>query len=509
MNWFILVISVITGYSIYWGLDYLRRREAQKIAATIKDQACQQADNRQRQLYDQLCHETEQKRRNSYSFVRELKESNDSLKAKLDLREKNICYWEQKLKQVQASIESQEQRLQNRRHNNIQLDQFLQSQQKQSQATLLSRSGYKLDQIKQLFLQEFADTVKLESEAYNKRYLQYILANAERIAARIISTAIHRCQFGHWSETYPSSLSFVEPEKAARLLSEPIQKVFQEQLEISLEYDHKTAILAIVTGSGSKREIARRVLEEMLVSDDFSAKNLHPLIDEYQFQMERDISRTGKEQCRRLGLELSANLSKLLGRLKYRTSFGQNVLAHSLEVAYLAKLMAVEIGLDVAKACRAGLLHDIGKAVDHEQEGGHPEIGGEILAHFHEDPEIIQGVIGHHEDIHLTTPYATIINAADAISASRPGARRETFEKYIKRLEKLEAIAYSIPGTENAYAISAGREIRVMIDPDKISAQETGDVANQIARAVEDELHYPGKIKITVIRELKVVEYAS
>lgn len=280
-------------------------------------------------------------------------------------------------------------------------------------------------------------------------------------------------------------------------------------LGVELQYEEAYNSFSIITGDGCSRETCKRVIEYLISTENFTLSHLKDIIEEIMQKLQKEIQEAGKETCNILEVDLPDEICALLGRLKYRTSFGQNVLWHSIEVAFLSSLIAEELGLDAKKAKKSGLLHDIGKALDHEQEGGHPEIGGEILEHFTDEPEVIEGVIGHHEDVQMHTPYATIINTADAISASRPGARRETFEKYIKRLEKLESIAYGVSGIENAFAISAGREIRVMVNPEKISDVEAEKVAAKIATSIEEELHYPGKIKITLIREMKVVEYAK
>jgi len=222
------------------------------------------------------------------------------------------------------------------------------------------------------------------------------------------------------------------------------------------------------------------------------------------------IMNTGKQICTDIDLRgLHPREIMLIGRLKFRTSYGQNVLQHSLEVAHLSGIMAAELGLDVKLAKRCGLLHDIGKAVDHEVEGGHQQIGADLARRYKEAPEVINAIAAHHEDEPATSPYAVIVQAADAVSASRPGARRETLEKYIKRLERLEAVATSFDGVRGAYAIQAGREIRIMVDPEQIDDALAAKLARAIAKRIEEELAYSGEIKVTVMRETRIVEYAK
>ena len=506
----ILPTSILLGYLVYWGIERHKKKEAQKIADQLLEEASKESLRQERSIKEKILREIEQKQKSSALLVEELNESNANLSKKLDIQERELEYHLQKIEYLEKNIAQKSAQLGAQTEEIELMKKELSRIKGETQDILLSRSGYTKNQAEAKFLKDFEETVLRESEAYNNRYLQYISAHAEKTAGRILSAITNRCQFVEWNDVHPCTIQL--PDRGGvreEEVSESFLNSLSEALEIDLEYNPSSNEISLITADSCKREIGRQVLEKIIGSRNYSLSDLFSLIQECKEAMENEVLETGKKACRLLGIQLSDGICKLLGRLKYRTSFGQNVLAHSLEVSCLAMLIASEIGLDPVKACRAGLLHDIGKALDHEQEGGHPEIGAKILKEIEEDCEVIEGVLGHHEDIQMATPYATIINTADAISASRPGARRETFEKYIKRLEKLESIAYRVSGIENAFAISAGREIRVIVNPEKVADHETNEVAKQIAKAVEEDLHYPGKIKITVIREMKVVEYAK
>ncbi len=504
-NTIILVTSTILGYMIYNIIIKKRLKLAQDISQDILLAVQQRVRQRQKEISISLSQELEL-RQNYQQMIAELKQSNEIMAQKQILQEKDLDYTETKLNRQQEKLEQIKRELLRQEEKNNSLEQESQYIQDKIQKTLLEKSGYTYPEIQDRFFYDFQQEMDSEYLKYQENMKEFLAINSERIASRILSAAIHRCSFSHWSESYPSSIPLEDESLLSQIFTPSLQDTFSEELDVKLEYD-QGAIL-IVTADGCKREITRQVLSLMISNKVFTLSTIRIWIQQTRSRLEREIFETGKAVCVDLGIHLSEEIYRLLGRLKYRTSFGQNVLWHSVEVARLAKFLAYEIGLDPEMACRAGLLHDIGKAVDHEQEGGHPEIGGEILQNFAEAPEIIEGVTGHHEDVQSDTPYATLISAADAISASRPGARRETFEKYIHRLEKLESIAYEIPGVENAYAISAGREIRLIVAPDKVPDGDVTSVARNIANAIEQELHYPGKIKITVIREMKVVEYA-
>lgn len=512
LNIILLILSVIIGYIIYWQLGAKRFQEAKSLAKQIKEKGEKDALDFEAKIIAAIALEIEYMRKASLQRLEELKESNISLSKKLDVQTKDLECYEYKLQNISQSIKHKEIELEKIRSSNAISIEKLKDIKNKVHETLLLISGYTQEKIQERFFSEFEETLQKEARGIYDCYLNNILANSDRIARRILATAIHRCHFSHWFDSYPSNMLLQDSSHKEWLLSETFLNFLKKELdckELVLDYEAMSNTLIIIMADGCKREICRDALEKCLSQKNTSWDELQKQLQQSRNKIEQQVLKEAQNICSLVKIEVCEEIAKFLGRLKYRTSFGQNVLWHSLEVSYLAKFIASELGFDPYMASRSGLLHDIGKAIDHEKEGGHPEIGGEILQKFDEAQEILEGVMEHHDDVQVETPYATIINTADAISASRPGARRETFEKYIHRLEKLESIAFSFPGIETAFAISAGREIRVILDPEKIPDQEVKSIALAISGIIEKELHYPGKIKITVIREMKVIEYAQ
>jgi len=286
-------------------------------------------------------------------------------------------------------------------------------------------------------------------------------------------------------------------------------RAFEKATGVDVIVDDTPGIVIVTGFDNVRREIAKLSLEKLIQDGRIHPTRIEELVRETQEEMERHIRNLGQGAAQEANVPgLHEKLLDLLGRLKFRTSYSQNVLQHSVEVAYLTGLMAEELGLDGPLARRCGLLHDIGKAADHEMEGGHPAIGAELTKRYGERREVVHAALGHHDDLRPETPYTVLVAAADAISASRPGARRETLEKYVRRLEELEALACGFPGVEQAYAIQAGREIRVIADSHRLGDEDAAKLCRDIARAVQEQLTYPGEVKVTVLRETRNVEFA-
>ena len=335
---------------------------------------------------------------------------------------------------------------------------------------------------------------------------------ANKNAKEIISYAVQKCAADHTSETTVSIVSLPSDEMKGRIIGREGRniKALETLTGIDLIIDDTPEAVILSGFDPLRREVARIALEKLI--DD---GRIHPAkIEEMVEKAKEELNTIIKEEGERAALETGVNnlhpdIIKLLGKLKYRTSYGQNVLSHSIEVSNLARIMAEELGLDAKRARRAGLLHDIGKALDHDMEGTHVQIGVDVLKKYKENPLIINAVEAHHGDVEPQTMEAVLIQAADAISASRPGARRETLEAYIKRLESLETIADSFDGVEKSFAIQAGREVRIIVKPDKISDDQMTVLARDVSKRIEDEMDYPGQIKVNIIREKRVVDYAK
>ena len=384
---------------------------------------------------------------------------------------------------------------------------------KRSQTEMLERiSGFTADEAKKYLIEQVESEVTHETALKIKEIEARAKDEADQYAREIVASAIQRCAADHVAEITVSVVPLPNDEMKGRIIGREGRNIrtIETLTGVDLIIDDTPEAITVSCFEPVRREVARLALEKLIADG-----RIHPThIEEMVAKARREVDAVIKSEGERAVLETGARglhpeLVKLLGRLHYRTSYGQNVLQHSIEVAHLAGMMAAELGADVATAKRAGLLHDIGKAVDHELEGTHVALGVEFLRKYHEREDVIHAVQAHHNDVEPQTVVACLVQAADAISAARPGARRENIENYIKRLEKLEEITGSYPGVETSYAIQAGREVRVMVRPEQVSEDDMVILARELAKRIESELEYPGQIKVHVLRETKVIEYAK
>ena len=365
---------------------------------------------------------------------------------------------------------------------------------------------------KVMLLTETEKQLKVEKANLLKEMDLQIKEEANKKAKEILTYTVQKCAADHTAETTVSIVALPNDDMKGRIIGREGRniKALETLTGIDLIIDDTPEAVVISGFDPLRREVAKLALEK-LIEDG----RIHPAkIEETVEKAKEEVANTIKSEGERATLEtgvigLNTELIKLIGKLKYRTSYGQNVLNHSIEVSNLARIMAEELGLDAKRAARAGLLHDIGKALDHDMEGTHVEIGVDVLKKFKENELVINAVQAHHGDVEPLTLEAVLVQAADAISASRPGARRETLEAYIKRLEKLEEIADSFEGVDKSYAIQAGREVRIIVKPEKVSEAEMTLIARDVAKRVESEMEYPGQIKVNVIRESRAIEYAK
>lgn len=372
-------------------------------------------------------------------------------------------------------------------------------------------SGLSADQAKEMLLHRLEDDCAAECSEIVRRTVEHTQEEAKEKSRQIILTAIQRYAAEQTSDHTVSSVAIPDDAMKGRVIGREGRNIrsFEKATGVDVIIDDTPGVVVVSCFDPVRREIARISLEKLVIDGRIHPARIEEIVVQVTKEMEEELLKIGKEAAVEANLpNLPKPILPMLGRLHYRTSYGQNVLKHSLEVAYLCQVMAAELGLDANLARRAGFLHDIGKAMDHEQEGGHPLIGKEFLKKFNEAEAVLNAAEGHHGDVPPTTLYTPLVMAADAISASRPGARRESLERYVKRLQDLEQVAMQFEGVRQAYAIQAGREIRVIVDAKMIDDKISAKVARDIAKKIESELTYPGEIKVTLIREVRSVEYA-
>ena len=384
---------------------------------------------------------------------------------------------------------------------------------KRSQTEMLERiSGFTADEAKKYLIEQVESEVTHETALKIKEIEARAKDEADQYAREIVASAIQRCAADHVAEITVSVVPLPNDEMKGRIIGREGRNIrtIETLTGVDLIIDDTPEAITVSCFEPVRREVARLALEKLIADGRIHPTHIEEMVAKARREVDAVIKSEGERAVLETGVRgLHPELVKLLGRLHYRTSYGQNVLQHSIEVAHRAGMMAAELGADVATAKRAGLLHDIGKAVDHELEGTHVALGVEFLRKYHEREDVIHAVQAHHNDVEPQTVVACLVQAADAISAARPGARRENIENYIKRLEKLEEITGSYPGVETSYAIQAGREVRVMVKPEQVSEDDMVILARELAKRIESELEYPGQIKVHVLRETKVIEYAK
>jgi len=431
--------------------------------------------------------------------------------SRLSKREDTLDRQTEMLQQQEKTLKNQEKEVEKRSQNISQKDKQLSILMAQQKNQLLKITAMDIEEAKNLLLKRLEEECEHEMSALIQRKVDEATETANEKGRKIISTAIQRYSAEHTCDVSVSTVEIPNDDMKGRIIGREGRNIraFEKATGVDVIVDDTPGMIVVSGFSPVRREVARLSMERLIQDGRIHPSRIEELVAQTKKEVNHKVLQIGKDAAVEANVRgLGNKVLSLIGALSYRTSYGQNVLRHSIEVSFLSQIMADELGLDGSIARRAGLLHDIGKAIDHEVEGGHPAIGANYLKRFNESPVILNAVEGHHGDIPADNPYTPLVSAADAISASRPGARRETLERYIKRLEKLEEIANSFKGVENTYAIQAGREIRVIVNAEKVDDDAAVKIARDIAKKVEDEMTYPGEIQVTLLREVRCIEYA-
>ena len=507
------VVSIIITALIVWfaAASYEKKSANSKIG---------NAEEKARGIIDEAVKTAEEKKRESMLEIKE-----ESIKAKNDLdkeikeRRNEISRNERRIVQKEENVDKKLEAIEKREAGFAVKEEELKKQKieisklnEQRLQELERISGLTSEQAKEYLLKTIEEDVKLDTAKLIKEMENKAKEEADKKAKDYVVTAIQKCAADHVAETTISVVQLPNDEMKGRIIGRKGRNIrtLETMTGVDLIIDDTPEAVILSGFDPVRREIARIALEKLITDGRIHPARIEEMVEKARKEVDQRIKEAGEQACFETGVHgLHPEIVKLLGRLKYRTSYGQNVLNHSVEVSHLAGVMAAELGVDVNLAKRGGLLHDIGKAIDHEVEGPHVTIGADLAKKYRESADVVNAIAAHHGDEEAKTVEAVLVAAADAVSAARPGARRESLESYLKRLKRLEEIAESFEGVDRSFAIQAGREIRIMVTPEKMDDISTVALAHDITKKIEAELEYPGQIKVTVIRETRVVDYAK
>jgi ribonuclease Y len=501
------------GYALARWQDRTRLAQGRSQADDILTQARRDADHLHKEAELKAKDELFQKRE---EFNREIEQARGELREqerRLEKREDTVEQKHQQQLKRERMLDQAQKKLLDRRDQLEARSKELDALSQQQHAQLHDLAQLSREQAEKLILDRVERALGDEIGQRLQRHEERIRTTVEEKARTVLAVAIQRYAAEHTADTTVSTVDIPSDDMKGRIIGREGRNIrtFEKCTGVDVIVDDTPGVVIVSAFDNVRRETARIALNKLIQDGRIHPSRIEEVVTETQAEMDKHILEVGQQACLDANVGLvHEKIMQLLGRLKFRTSYSQNVLQHSLEVAHLCGLMADEIGLNGQLARRCGLLHDIGKAADHEMEGGHPKVGAELAKRYGEtNKDVLHAILGHHDDVTAEHLYTVIVAAADAISASRPGARRETLEKYVKRLEQLEAVAQGFPGVEHAYAIQAGRELRVIINAQQVPDTESLRLCREIARAIEQQLDYPGEIKVTLIRETRVIEMAK
>ena len=508
----VVITLIITAVAVWFiSTEYHKKVANTKIgnaeeqARGIIDEAVKNAEDKKREAMLEIKEETIRSKNEIDKEIKERRNEIQRNERRIVQKEENLDKKLEAIEKREASFRAKEEDLKKQKVEIAKLNE-------QRVQELERISGLTSEQAKEYLLKTVEEDVKIDTAKMIKEMEAQAKEEVNKKAKDYVVTAIQKCAADHVAETTISVVQLPNDEMKGRIIGREGRNIraLETATGVDLIIDDTPEAITLSSFDQTRREVARMTLERLIGDGRIHPARIEETVEKCRHDLELQMKREGERAVMELGIHgLHPDLIKLIGRLKYRTSFGQNALTHSMEVAWLAGLLAGEMGVNVTLARRAGLLHDIGKALDHEIEGSHVQIGVDICRKYKENTQIIHAIEAHHGDVEPKTPLAFIIQAADAISAARPGARRENVESYVKRLENLEEISSSFEGVEQAFAVQAGREVRILVKPDVISDDQVILLARSIAKKIEDTLDYPGQIKVNVIRESRAVEYAK
>jgi ribonuclease Y len=508
-----VAIALPAGYAVARIIDRVRETSAlgkiNEIAAQAKREAENILKDSELKAKDELFKKREEFNREIEKARSEVRDQERRLEKREDVLDQKH---EAQLKKDRVLDAGQRKLAERREHvekRTKELEVLIQQEtEKLQEITSLNR-----DQAEKLLLERLEQELSEEVASRIQKREEQLRLGAEQKAREIIASAIQRYGAAHTADTTVSTVDIPSDDMKGRIIGREGRNIrtFEKATGVDVIVDDTPGVVIVSAFDNVRREIARMALSKLIQDGRIHPSRIEEVVSETQVEMDKHILEVGRQAVTDANIHpVHDKLSQLLGRLKFRTSYSQNVLQHSVEVAHLCGMMAEDLGLNGQLARRCGLLHDIGKAADHEMEGGHPKVGAELAKRYGEtSKEVLHAILGHHDDVTIDHIYTVLVAAADAISAARPGARRETLEKYVKRLEELEAVASGFPGVEHAYAIQAGREVRVIANSTRTSDADAIRICRDIAKAIEQQLNYPGEIKVTVVRETRAVEFAK